>query len=244
MSYNNPPYYLTAYGLAVKQGFKGSLDEWLISLIGPPGPAGKSAYEYARDGGYTGTEAEFTMQMARELNAVQVTESMTSHMASKENPHSVTAAQIGAAESGHSHKTMDDHVASKENPHNVTHAQIGAAAAQHSHGAAEITRICVDSVDMDTVLTECRCYGSTMINAAESGRSLFDVKAYPGGGTVQTQERILDDGSLRIHVRAHSGTAWTAWKRIMTNPLDADMLGAEVPENGVENQVFFLEVGQ
>lgn len=138
MSYTNPPYYLTAYGLAVKQGFKGSLDEWLNSLIGPPGPAGKSAYECARDGGYTGTEAEFTMQMARELNAVQVTESMASHMASKENPHSVTAVQIGAAESGHSHKTMDDHVASKENPHGVTAQQIGAAETGHGHKATDI----------------------------------------------------------------------------------------------------------
>ena len=32
------------------------------SLQGPPGPAGadgKSAYQYAQEGGYTGTEAEF-----------------------------------------------------------------------------------------------------------------------------------------------------------------------------------------
>ena len=30
------------------------------------GAAGKSAYEYARDGGYTGTEAEFAVKMAKE----------------------------------------------------------------------------------------------------------------------------------------------------------------------------------
>ena len=30
----NPPYYLTAYGLAVQQGFRGSLAEWLQSLNG------------------------------------------------------------------------------------------------------------------------------------------------------------------------------------------------------------------
>ena len=30
--YNNPPYYLSAYGLAVKHGFKGTEEEYL-SLI-------------------------------------------------------------------------------------------------------------------------------------------------------------------------------------------------------------------
>lgn len=38
--YDNPPYYLTAYGLAVKRGFTGTLDEWLASLVGPQGPQG------------------------------------------------------------------------------------------------------------------------------------------------------------------------------------------------------------
>ena len=38
--YENPPYYLTAYGLAVKRGFTGTLDEWLASLVGPTGPQG------------------------------------------------------------------------------------------------------------------------------------------------------------------------------------------------------------
>ena len=38
--YSNPPYYLTAYGLAVKRGFMGTLDEWLASLVGPQGPQG------------------------------------------------------------------------------------------------------------------------------------------------------------------------------------------------------------
>lgn len=35
-----PVYYITAYGLAVKQGYDGTLDEWLASLRGPQGPKG------------------------------------------------------------------------------------------------------------------------------------------------------------------------------------------------------------
>lgn len=38
-------YYVTAYGLAVQQGFSGSLDEWLASLIGPQGEPGTVAFE-------------------------------------------------------------------------------------------------------------------------------------------------------------------------------------------------------
>ena len=38
--FENPPYYITAYGLAVKRGFKGTLDEWLASLQGEQGAKG------------------------------------------------------------------------------------------------------------------------------------------------------------------------------------------------------------
>ena len=33
---------------------------------GDPGTAGKTAYEYAQDGGYTGTEEEFSAKLAKE----------------------------------------------------------------------------------------------------------------------------------------------------------------------------------
>ena len=35
--FEKPPYYITAYGLAVKRGYKGTLDEWLASLKGKQG---------------------------------------------------------------------------------------------------------------------------------------------------------------------------------------------------------------
>ena len=34
-------HYVTAYGLAVNRGFKGTVDEWLASLVGPIGPKGE-----------------------------------------------------------------------------------------------------------------------------------------------------------------------------------------------------------
>lgn len=54
-----PTWFITAYGMAVKQGFVGSIDAWLASLQGEKGDPGESAYECAQKGGYTGTELEF-----------------------------------------------------------------------------------------------------------------------------------------------------------------------------------------
>ena len=47
---------LSAYELAVQEGFEGTLEEWLESLKGADG---KSAYEIAREKGYQGTEQEW-----------------------------------------------------------------------------------------------------------------------------------------------------------------------------------------
>ncbi len=47
-------YYLTAYGLARAHGYQGSEEEWLRSLIGPQGAAGKSAYTIALENGFEG----------------------------------------------------------------------------------------------------------------------------------------------------------------------------------------------
>lgn len=40
MAYQNPPYYISAYALACKQGFVGSLNDWLASLKGEKGDTG------------------------------------------------------------------------------------------------------------------------------------------------------------------------------------------------------------
>ena len=59
------------------------LKDKLVSGTGAPG---KSAYEAAKAGGYTGTEAEFNHTLTN----------MSGHISSTDNPHNVTAAQIGA----------------------------------------------------------------------------------------------------------------------------------------------------
>ena len=49
----------SAYEVAVRNGYEGTEQEWLDSLVGPIGPEGKSAYEVAVENGYEGTEAEW-----------------------------------------------------------------------------------------------------------------------------------------------------------------------------------------
>ncbi len=56
---------IDAYGVAVKNGFKGTVEEWLDSLVG------KNAYEYAKDGGYIGTESDFAAKLAAENPTVE-----------------------------------------------------------------------------------------------------------------------------------------------------------------------------
>lgn len=49
----------SAYQVAQAKGFEGTETAWLASLKGDKGDQGKSAYQVAQDGGYTGTEAEW-----------------------------------------------------------------------------------------------------------------------------------------------------------------------------------------
>ena len=50
---------LSAYGVAVENGYRGTEYEWLLTLKGSQGAAGKAAYKSARDTGFVGTEAEW-----------------------------------------------------------------------------------------------------------------------------------------------------------------------------------------
>ena len=59
----------SAYELAMENGFKGTLTDWLSTLkgeVGPTGSTGKSAYELAKEQGYTGTLGEWLASLIGE----------------------------------------------------------------------------------------------------------------------------------------------------------------------------------
>jgi hypothetical protein len=68
-----------------------------IDITAIKGEDGKSAYEQAKEGGFTGTEEEFIAFLNGLLNPVSVIDDTSEdHIADKNNPHNVTAEQVGA----------------------------------------------------------------------------------------------------------------------------------------------------
>ena len=53
----------SAYELAVENGYEGTVQEWLASLVGAAGADGKSAYELAVENGYEGTAQEWLQSL-------------------------------------------------------------------------------------------------------------------------------------------------------------------------------------
>lgn len=49
----------SAYDLAVDNGYDGTMEQWLASLVGEAGENGKSAYDLAVDNGYKGDTTEW-----------------------------------------------------------------------------------------------------------------------------------------------------------------------------------------
>ena len=54
---------LTAYDIAVQNGFDGTVEEWLKSLAGQTGSDGKSAYDLAVENGFNGTVEEWLVSL-------------------------------------------------------------------------------------------------------------------------------------------------------------------------------------
>lgn len=80
--------------------------------------AGKSAYEYALEGGYTGSEEQFAIETA----------SCPMHARSRSNPHEVSAAQV--------HARSDTWL--------PTPAEIGAAPVVHDHAGHVLTPAAIE----------------------------------------------------------------------------------------------------
>lgn len=107
-------YYLTAYGLAVKHGYKGTESEW-VSLVGLHPERKDNPHEVTAEQVGAYTEAETDAKIADAVTPVTdglkalesdvdalesaadtLSEKASAHYADKANPHKVTASQVGA----------------------------------------------------------------------------------------------------------------------------------------------------
>ena len=68
----------------------------LVPILCIKGERGKSAYEQAKEGGYQGTEEEFIAILNGLINPVSPADVDPSHIDDRNNPHKVTAEQVGA----------------------------------------------------------------------------------------------------------------------------------------------------
>ena len=65
-------YYLSAYAIAVEHGYKGTVEQWLKSLIGPQGDGGKDAYTIAVENGFAGTVEQWLASMKGDAATVEI----------------------------------------------------------------------------------------------------------------------------------------------------------------------------
>ena len=149
--YDHPPYYLSAYGLAVKHGFVGTEEEWLESLGAIPG---KSAYQQAVEGGYPGTEDQFNAELSNFKS--YATEASTAS----------TTAQMNATEAADSASTAVTSAAA---------AQTNATAAADSANAAAISAAAAQT--NATVAADSASAAATSADAANTARQAAETAA-------------------------------------------------------------------
>lgn len=76
-----------------------------------------------------GTPDQANAKIKRTNLGLAATSALTAHTSNTSNPHSVTAAQVGADPSGSAaavQSNLDAHTSNTSNPHSVTAAQVGA----------------------------------------------------------------------------------------------------------------------
>lgn len=148
------------------------------------GDDGKSAYEQAKDGGYTGTEEEFIQILGTlgNVNAVQL-------------------ADMG--------NTCEEHISDKNNPHNVTAKQTGAIPEAYS-ASDDLNNELQSGGNKMTVC----CYHSGTLNTPyKEGTTVFAhgmVITNANSASYGTQ-LCMPSGSSEIFVRSLSGTGITQW---------------------------------
>lgn len=188
---------------------------------GKDGKDGKSAYEQAKEGGYTGTEEEFVDS----LNGLTNSEIAT-HCSDFDNPHKVTAEQAGAAPEQHNHSA--DAITSGTFDTGrlpiVPVSKGGTGATNLSDvfvGSAELANHLsmnnCSNIDFNTIKTAGFYSGyEGMTNAAFTNEiSVLEVIPYSNDWILQRQTR-LTDGVMKY--RFYSGASgWSDWYLIHTS---------------------------
>lgn len=110
-----------------------------------------------------------------------------------------------------------NHIGNKSNPHGVTAAQVGAAPTAHTHTSIEsieLTNQDLNDYKSNSVNFLFAMGGNTVKNVP-SGVTAFGVYCYRSAMGFYIQE--LADTSGNKYIRTYDSKVWLAWKKIITS---------------------------
>lgn len=212
------------------QGIQG--EQGATGPEGPQGPAGvagadgKSAYQTAVEGGYSGTETAF--------NAALV--DVPGHIENKSNPHAVTKTQVGLGNVDNVKQAPYTHVSDKANPHGVTKAQVGLGNVDNTSDANKPV-----STAQQAAIDACKVKKNTLSlpTASWTGSGPYTQTVTITGITVNSKVDIQMDATA-LGVLIDSGTS-AIWIENNNGTLTAKALG-EKPNANLSVQVTITEV--
>lgn len=215
-------------GARGEQGVRGE-----TGAQGLKGADGKTAYQYAREAGYSGTEAEFAALL--NMNG--------GHISDKNNPHGVTAAQAGADAAGSAagvQNSLNTHTGNKSNPHGVTAAQVGAVE-QSTQSEYILKRASAEepiNIDSDYLYNYIACMGSTGSGNTPDGvgGGVFTVFNLCASNTYCAQIGISSDYAAPLYVRWHSQYGFNPWRAVSVS--GHTHTAAEVGAAAINSPVF------
>lgn len=193
---------------------------------GPAGVAGadgKSAYQTAVEGGYSGTETAFNAALA----------DVPGHIASKANPHEVTKTQVGLSNVDNVKQAPYTHVSDKANPHGVTKAQVGLGNVDNTSDTNKPV-----STAQQTAINACKVKRASVILPTASWSNLSQTVTI-SGITVNSKVDIQMDATS-LGVLIDSGTS-AIWMENSNGTITAKCIG-DKPNADMTVQVTITEV--
>lgn len=185
---------LTAIEQALEQGYVSDPDGAVFSKIREIRAGGTAQL-------WVGTEAEFnaispaptvgtslvrvgadgTLYLCEDDNSLV---SMAAHLNSKENPHGVTAEQVGAAKADHTH----------------TAAEVGAASKNHKHTAADVGAL---STNGGTVTGELKATGNITVECTDA--RMIELARTVGGYVEGAGLYVNEEGCAQVVHKTNGG---------------------------------------
>ena len=160
-------------------------------LVSGTGAQGKSAYQTAVEAGYMDTEAAFNSAL----------KDVPGHIANKNNPHGVTAAQAGADPTGTAASAVSEH-----NSSTTAHSDIRTALeGKETAGAAETVQ---SNLNGHT--------GDTIVHITEAERTKWDGKANAPKSVSVTLAAASWDSTAKTQTVTVTGVSATETDQLIT----------------------------